>query len=213
MTYEKYDPWQEAANNSGGVDGFHVKFGKGVWTVDNDEVRTGEGGFRLCALMDTAMHGAVKWSNDRTITERRLERYATVAPSRESLEVGWAPYTQFQCVGASGSYDRQLMTFSSSSWGGRYAFHALIRPWLLRGRLEFPVCALGSKPKKKDPNGIVDPLFKIVGWAPRSDFAEMLPPDGESPPTSAATAVGHEARIARATPGNAIEPIDDDIPF
>ena len=186
MKYEKSDPWQEAANNSGGIEGIHVKFGKGCWTVDNDEVQTGEDGFRLCVLMDTAAHAEVKWNNDRTKTLRRLNRYAVVAPSRELLELGWLPYTIFQCSGASGNYIEQLMTFTSSSWGGRLAFQALIRPWLQRGRLEFPICTLGSKPKKNDVNCNIDPVFKNVGWAPRSDFTPMLPPDDEPPLTSAA---------------------------
>ena len=132
--------------------------------------------------METALHGSVLWSNDRTIINRRLNRYAVAAPSKEPLENGRSPYTQFQCVGASGYYVGQLMTFSSSSWGGRLAFPPLIRAWLLRGRLEFPICTLGSKPRKNDVNGNIDPVFKVVGWAPRSDFAALLPPDDAPPP-------------------------------
>ena len=188
--FTKQDPWEEAAN-----EGIQIKFAKARWTVDSDEVQTGEDGFRLCALMDTAMHGAVKWSNDRSV-ERRLQPYARVAPSKDALELGWSPYTSFQCVGANGNYFGQLMTFWSSTWGARYAFRSLIRPWLQKGRREFPICSLESKAKKNDVNANIDPIFKIVGWAPRSDFTAFLPSGDELPPT-----------------GAVVEAIDDNIPF
>jgi hypothetical protein len=196
MKYEKSDPWQEAVNDSGGIQGLLLKFARRSWTVDDEAVQTGDDGVRICILMETALHGSVLWSNDRTIINRRLNRYAAVAPSREPLENGRSPYTQFQCVGASGNYVGQLMTFSSSSWGGRHAFQALIRPYLQRGKREFPICTVGSRPKKNDVNGNFDPVFTIVGWAPRDDFAAILPPDDEPPPSSARAA-----------------PIDDDAPF
>ena len=192
MKYQKSDPWQEAANNTGGG----VKFGKGRWTVDNNDVETGENGLRLCILMDTAAHGSVRWHNDR-ITERRFQSYAHVAPSNELLESGWSPSTSVQCIGISGEYVEQPLTFSSPTWGGRNAFDSLIRPLLQQGKLSFPICTLGSKPKKNDANGNIDPVFRIVGWAPRSDFAAFLPPDDEPRPTS----------------GGAAPPVDDDIPF
>lgn len=191
MPYRKYDPWQEVANNAGGG----LKFGKGRWTLDNDEVETGENGLGLYVLMDTAIHGTVKWSNER-ITERRTQSYLRVAPTSEPLELGWSPYTSVQCIGANGEYVEQLVTFSSTTWGGRNAFHGLVRLWVRKGQREFPICTLGSKPKKNDPNGNVDPTFMIVGWALRSDFAAFLPPDDEPPPTSGEAA-----------------PIDDDLPF
>jgi hypothetical protein len=202
-----YDPWQEALNASGGIDGIHVKFVKGHWSFDDDPVQTGNEGVRICILMETAQHGSVLW-DDRTIVDRRLQRYADISPSREPLKMGWAPYTQFQCVGASGNYVDQQMTFASSSWGGRHAFFTLIRPYTLRRKLEFPICTLGSKPKKNDPNGNFDPTFTVVGWAPRSDFTPMLPPDDEPPLTGGAV-----ARIAMAKSGTASEAVDDDAPF
>lgn len=197
-------------NVSGGIEGIHVKFVKGLWTVDDEAVLTGSDGIRICVVMDTALHGAVLWSNDRII-DRRAERYAVVAPSRESLKMDWSPYTQFQCIGDSGDYVGQLMTFSSSSWGGRNAFHALIRPYI-QNRRDFPICTLGSKPKKNDVNGIIDPVFAIVGWAPRSDFAAMLPPDDEQPLTRGAVGTERATLIAPVKPGRASAAIDDD-PF
>jgi hypothetical protein len=80
---QKYDPWQEVANSIGGI----VKFAKGRWAVDNNEVETGENGMRLCPLVDTALHGAVKWVNERII-DRRVQPYARTAPSNQQLELG-----------------------------------------------------------------------------------------------------------------------------
>jgi hypothetical protein len=181
----KNDPWQEALDSGGGIQGSLLKFVKGVWSVDDDAVETGEDGIRLNILMETAQHGSVLWGNDRTIIHRRLQRYADAPPSKESLKAGWAPYTQVRCIGASGIYSGQMMTFSSSSWGARHAFFTLIHPYMLRRKLEFPICTLGSRPKKNDVNGNFDPVFTIVGWAPRVDFAAILPPDDEPPPSSA----------------------------
>ena len=66
----------------------------------------------------------------------------------------------------------------------------------LRRKLEFPICTLGSRPKKNDVNGNFDPVFTIVGWAPRSDFEAILPPADQPPPSSGSAA-----------------PVDDDAPF
>ena len=192
----KNDPWQEALDSGGGIQGSLVKFVKGVWSIDDDVVEAGDDGIRLNILMETAQHGSVLWGNDRTIIDRRLQRYAVAPPSREPPKGGWAPYTQFQCVGTNGIYAGQLMTFSSSSWGGRHAFQALIRAYLQRGKREFPICTLGSRPKKNDVNGNFDPVFTIVGWAPRSDFEAILPPADPPPPSSGGAA-----------------PVDDDLPF
>jgi hypothetical protein len=192
----KYDPWQEALDSGGGIQGSLVKFVKAVWSVDDDVVETGDDGIRLIILMETAQHGSVLWGNDRTIIDRRLQRYADASPSKEPLKMGWSPYTIFKCVGASGIYSGKMMTSSSSSWGGRHAFYALIHPYILRRKLEFPICTLGSRPKKNDVNGNFDPVFTIVGWAPRSDFEAILPPADQPPPSSGSAA-----------------PVDDDAPF
>jgi hypothetical protein len=185
------DPWQEAANNIGGG----LKFSKGRWTIDNEEIETGENGLRLCLLMETGVHGGLKWHNDRII-DRRLQRFALVAPSNEPLELDWSHYTSVQSIGMSGEYVEQPVTFSSTTWGGRVAFQLLIRPWLQKGRLYLPICTLGSKPKKNDVNGNIDPVFKIIKWVPRSDFDAFLPPDDEPPRTGGAAAA-----------------VDDDLPF
>ena len=89
----KYDPWQEALDFGGGIEGSLVKFVKAVWSVDDDAVETGDDGIRLNILMETAQHGSVLWGNDRTIIDRRLQRYADAAPSKEPLKMGWSPYT------------------------------------------------------------------------------------------------------------------------
>jgi hypothetical protein len=145
--------------------------------------------------METAVHGAQKWQNNQVV-DRRLQRFASVAPSNEPLELGWSPFTSVLCIGANDDHLGLPIPFSSNTWGGRHAFQALIRPWLQKGRHDFPICTLASRLKKNDANANVDPLFKIVGWAPRSDFAEFLPPDDEPPPTSEGTAR-----------------VDDDVPF
>ena len=43
----KNDPWQEALDSGGGIQGNLVKFVKGVWSVDDDVVETGDNGVEL----------------------------------------------------------------------------------------------------------------------------------------------------------------------
>jgi hypothetical protein len=228
MSMMTRDPWQEALNDSGGIEGVHIKCAKGVWTFDDDVVETGDGGVQICIVMESALHGQVRWE-DRKIVEREVERYEDAAPSTELLDDDWSPYTQVQCVGVDAAHVGRLMTFTSSSWGGRRAFSALLGPYVRKGRREFPICTLGTRPKKNDPNGNIDPTFAVVGWAPRADFAEMLPAPTvtlEAPKAAAALsppktiddliATADPLKPSKAKPkARASKPgeIDDDIPW
>jgi hypothetical protein len=215
-----YDPWQQALNNAGGLEGIHIRCAKGSWSYDDEEIRTGNDGASIVIVMETAVHGSVRWE-DRMIVERRIERYADTPPSDEPLDAAWSPYTAVQCIGNDTDHIGRLMTFTSSSWGGRRAFSALLGPYLRKGRREFPICTLGTRPKKNDPNGNIDPLFTIVGWVPRSDFADMLPPS-TSPPLlldAAKPALEPPKAPSEPTPSKAKpkarggKVIDDEIPF
>ena len=62
----------------------------------------------LYVLMETGVHGTVKWSNDRIIDRRLQSLSHVVAPSSEPLELGWSPYTSVQCIGTNGEYVEQL---------------------------------------------------------------------------------------------------------
>jgi hypothetical protein len=206
MTHNR-DPWQQAVDESGGIEGIWIKCSKGRWSFDDCDVATGDDGVKICVVMPTALHGAVLWGEDRTIIDRRLERYEDSAPCGRQLAVGWSPYTQFLAVGADERHRGQLLTFTSSSWGGRRAFHALLGPYVRKGKAEFPVCTLSTRPKRNDPNHNIDPVFSIVGWSARENFAELLPPPAEllEPPKTTL-----ELPKSRTT---AADTVDDRIPF
>ena len=84
--------------------------------------------------METAQHGSVFGATIGQLSIVGFNVTPDAPPSKEPLKMGWSPYTQFQCFGASGIYSGQMMTFSSSSWGGRRAFHYLIHPYIAKAQ-------------------------------------------------------------------------------
>jgi hypothetical protein len=65
-----------------------------------------------------------------------------------------------------------LGTFTSSSWGGHYAVAALVPQYRMQGQTKYPVVELETK-ERGDQYGNVDPVLKIVDWAPKSAFAAI----------------------------------------
>jgi hypothetical protein len=164
--------------------GAFLKCAKGVWSLDDEGIETGPDGFRLTILTPTAKHGRVKWENGR-IVARVLHKYSEGDPSWEEMPDGWNAYTTFQ-----GIAEDELLTFKSSSYGARRALKNVIAQYRFRGGRQFPICTLGKKQRKNDPNGNFDPVFRIRGWVPIGDFADILPEAAdrrrlEAPPWSA----------------------------
>jgi hypothetical protein len=142
---------------------------------------------KVAVLISTATHGAVKWE-DNVIKDRRLAAYDDTPPNDIGVPDGWSPYTQFLCVGADEDHRGQLMTFTSSSWGGRKAFASLIGPYIRTDKRAFPICFLGAKPKKNDVNGNIESTLTAVDYAPCSGFANLVEPPQRvaalAPPTA-----------------------------
>jgi hypothetical protein len=222
MTNNTVDPWLETLTAGGGIEGVHLKYAKGIWYLDGVQISVGEIGLKIAVLMSTAAHNAVLWDNQEIIERTPLRRYEDAAPSFD-IEKGWSPYTQFLGVGADEKHLGQLVTYTSSAWSGRHAFRGLIGPYLRKGKREFPIVTLGSKPRPRDPNGNIDPTFAVVDWAPRANFADMLPEAGElaaltaSSPTAARLPPPSTVTSGRPTPEAApvrdFAPLDDEIPF
>src|ERR1700694_3535510 len=124
MTYHEKDPWQEAADEAGGIEGLHVKCAKVRWLANDVELPTGNDGAKLCIIMPTARRGIVQWI-DGKIVGRNTGRYEDGFVMPEVLE-GWNPYLSFQCVFADEERMGQLATFTSSAWGSFNAFRKLI---------------------------------------------------------------------------------------
>jgi hypothetical protein len=201
MTYER-DAWDETGDQGNGIEGSHLKCAKGRWLLDDAEIETGENGFKLCLILDTTIVGEILWQ-DQKIVEREIGRIADGFIPPKRVQPGWSPYVAFQGVRADDEHLGELVTFTSSSWGGRYAFQSLVNPFRLKQRMQFPIAILGTK-ERGDANGNIDPVFKIVGWSNRENFQELLPPPVEA---QAAIAFAPAAKKAAA------EIVNDEIPF
>jgi len=173
--YER-DAWDDFADNGNGVAGQWLRCAKGRWTLDKEDIDIGDDGLKIAVIMDSANAGQILWEGGK-ITGRTVGRISDgfVPPTKATLIPGWNPYIEFQAVRTDDEHLGELITFTSSSWGGFYAFQNLTKPWRLKGRRQFPICVLSSK-DRGDANSNIDPVFKIVGWSDRQNFIDLLPP-------------------------------------
>jgi hypothetical protein len=213
-SYEK-DAWDETGDMGNGILGAHLKCAKGRWLLDDKDAANAQ----ICVIMESASTGQVLWQ-DGKIVDRDIGRIEDgFAPPRQ-LHNGWNPYTSFQAVRADEEAIGELVTFTSSSWGGRNAFQRLVNPYRLKQRRQFPICQLGTK-ERGDENRNIDPVFKIIGWSDRSNFGELLaPPDNSDRGGGAQAAIENRAAKTsaatielQATKPRTAELIGDDIPF
>jgi hypothetical protein len=174
-TYER-DAWDEFSSSGNDIQGQWLRCAKGHWTLDKEDAPAGDGGIKIAVIMESASAGQILWEGGK-ITGRSVGQISSgfVPPTKATLIPGWNPYIAFQCVRADDECLGDLLTFTASSWGGFYAFQTLTKPWLLKGRRQFPICVLSSK-DRGDVNGNVDPVFKIVAWSARENFTDLLPP-------------------------------------
>jgi hypothetical protein len=211
---------QQAAMEDNSLEGDLLKQADGNWTKGGEAVPTGRDGIRLAVAVPLAEHGCVRWA-DGKIVERRLTRYVVEAPPRKAQGVdpypsGFNPYTRALCVGMDKIYLGELMTYAGSSWGARFAFGRLLKPYARRGERYLPIVILGTK-ARHDANGNIDPVFTIVDWAPLGNFPDLLGEDGPAlpAPKPAATVTYLDRTKASEPPPitddpNAdLEPLDD----
>jgi hypothetical protein len=84
---------------------------------------------------------------------------------------GYNKYTSVMVIDQDGG----LGTFTSSSWGGHYAISELVPAYRMQKERALPVCELRTR-DRNDDFGNIDPMFKIVGWQPKSAFEAILGP-------------------------------------
>jgi hypothetical protein len=179
MSYER-DAWDETGDMGNGIEGQHLKCAKGRWLLDDEEIETGNSGIKICVIMESTVVGQILWQ-DKKIIERDTGKISDGFVQPRQIMEGWNPYVAFQAVRADEGNIGELVTFTSSSWGGRHAFQSLVNPYRLKQRRQFPIVILGTE-ERGDKNDNVDPTFKIVGWSDRGNFGELL-----APPTSPAS--------------------------
>lgn len=119
--------------------------------------------------MEAATAGSILWQDSR-IADLQDDLVAR-AGIPDVLE-GYDPYTSLLLVDESGV----LLTFTSSSWGGRNALLALVPQYRMQGKEAFPIVKLSSKPRNNS-YGTIEPVFLVTSWAPRSKFANILGPE------------------------------------
>lgn len=198
--------WDQIDNQSNGIIGQRLKCTKGLWTLDGDEIETGDEGVKVCALIESATIGWIKWGEDG-IEDRDICRPADNFVPKFQCPEGWNPYTALTFVRVDEGGQGQLCTFTSSSWGGKKALTKLISQYRLMRYVRFPICVLETKPRN-DKNGNIDPVFKVVGWADRSNFGDIC-----GVPAVAAPMPPDPALPAPKQGEPASEIINDEIPF
>ena len=159
----------------GDIVGAHGKLTKGIFYLDGLQTNIGPNGFRFTMLCDTAVHGRVLWVDNRKEDEV-LYRYADQDPRFEDLPERWSAYTGFQGVTDSG----ELFTFTSA-FGARKTIKNILTQYHFRQRRRYPVCTIDTKLRPKDPNGTIDPVFRICSWVSVNDFRELLGLEPETP--------------------------------
>jgi hypothetical protein len=161
--------WKETASKAGGPEGIHVKCSKGIWTGDGVPLETGPDGARFAVIMTTARVGIVKWIDGKP-AEMDVGLIEDGFVSPDAPDESWNQYTEVLVVFVDAKHKGAIGTFTSSSWGGRFAFWKLVKPFARTGA--FPICTLSTKPRN-DVNKNVDPVFVISGWADKSEFASF----------------------------------------
>lgn len=198
-----------------------LKFSKGDYLVgeDNEEI---EEGTQFVANMDELMVGWIRWADSKPtdqIMGRVSEGYQP--PKRNTLgdddkshweedEQGrerdpWQFSNYLIMKSPDGKDEDSLFTFTTSSRGGLNAIGELCKAYgkAMRQRPdEFPIVALkvGSYQHSNKAYGRIKfPIFEVVGWAAKSDFAEALsdsstatdePAESAPAPTKKANAKG-----------------------
>jgi hypothetical protein len=192
------EPGSEAANFMRAVAsgskvsllGTLLLFKKGTWQKGESKEELGEG-TRAVALMNEARHGYVFWKDKKPIYQpgkigRLCEGFEL--PDRQTLgnldESRWpiglsgkaedpwrhSVFLPMQLVG-----DDEILTFTSSSEGGRSAFYHLAKRYAWLGRKHVgqdPVIELGVEDYEHKTYGtLTKPKLEIVTWASKPDVA------------------------------------------
>lgn len=173
-----------------------LKFSKGDFLMgeDNDEV---EEGTELVANMDELMVGWIRWADSKPTDQimgkvsegyqppRRNElgdddkaKWEIDEQGRERDPWQFSNYLILKTPGVDG--EDALFTFTTSSRGGLNAIGELCKAYGKAMRQkpdEFPIISLGVdsyQHSNKAYGRIKFPVFKVIGWAPKGEFAEAL---------------------------------------
>ncbi len=193
--------WSDIAQSH--IEGALLQCRKGEWMLDDKPIETGVGGVRIVLLMTSAEVGEVRFDDDGNKVGERVGRIEDGFIPDKQLEPDWSPSTKIVAVGLSPDVRGQVMTFRSSSWGGRFAFNTLIGTYCRFRQQQFPAVYLDTTKKTRNGNVVIDPLFIPDSWLPRESFETpgALPEPPEQPrlTDAARAAYGSSPKEAPAT--------------
>jgi hypothetical protein len=167
---------------------------KGRWKYDGGDPQPGE---RFVVLKKSWQDGQIQFEDQRV---KEIKTYLVVEQGLwGKAEPGWSKYTAVMVVNKLGC----IGTFTSSSYGGHYAVAALVPQYRMQGQRSYPIVELETK-ERGDQYGNIDPVLKIVGWAPKSAFAAITDDMDGTPSKAIGTAVPEGRKVT--------DIIDDDLP-
>lgn len=170
-----------------------LKFSKGDYLLGEDDEEVEEG-TKLVANMDELMVGWIRWEESKP-TDQIMGRVAEgyQAPRRNELgdddKSRWEvddqgrerdPWQFSNYLILKAEEGDELFTFATSSRGGLNAIGELCKTYgkAMRQRPEeYPVVSLkvGSYQHSNKAYGRIKfPIFEVVGWAAKADFAQAL---------------------------------------
>jgi hypothetical protein len=160
------------------------------------------------ALMPTLESGSIGWLDQKI---NYLNKDFVSRIGIPPVEDGRSPYTSLELIDEAGS----VLTFTSSSWGGRNCCTALIPQYRQMGLTMLPVIYLSSKPRINQYGTGTDPVFAVKDWAPRSRFAAILGPEEIETKAIAAPApdMAAESKAQPTTKKKATDELNDEIPW
>jgi hypothetical protein len=180
----------------------------GIWGADGDPI---DQAATFAFILSSYKVGEIKFADDKLaeLNAGRLADGFRLGYSDVRWDEGFKPYTSCIVVDANGS----IFEMSSSQWKARTAFKPLMTAYYdVKRQTAFPVCQLSSRKKKSDPYGNYEPIFTILGWAPREQFPDFAPPLALPPPLPTGNIERPGAVEFKPTKREAAAIIDDDFP-
>jgi len=174
------DALDDFADSGNGILGTWIREnGKtGDWTYADDDMGP-EPEEHFAFIVDTILVGNILFGDGKRLSRgvgRLLDGHKAPKSKADLPSPDHKPSVSLQLVFVSGPRAGELATFSGVSWGALFAVQKPVFLFRAKKRLHFPIVRLRTKPRG-DINNTIDPHFEIVGWAPRSNFAELLGED------------------------------------
>ena len=195
-------PWRAYADETqaSAIAGDILKFVKGRW-YRGEEKKLVEPDLRLLCNMHEIWSGWVRWFKGKPV-EHRIRRLIDNPPKLSRNDLGhldeklWEtdpsgnpkdPWAMTDRLVMKDIDTDDLLTFSTSSWGGRKALGKLCRAFDRDHRGDstvFPVVQLGVVTRQHDTYGPIDePSFEIVGWRRWDDNGPSVEVTSDDPRT------------------------------